>query len=140
MTVYLLNAPIIPLKPETAVCKILKTQDIELVKEIAKRAHEAGMLVSAVGHQATADLLQDILQVPVPCQRARIFLDEGDIAICFTLKQRLPEGKIITDIEELKQIGYEFTIIEVLPEVINLITDILMIGWVNIVGGEVVRR
>lgn len=36
---------------------------------------------------------------------------QGDYLLCFKLKQRAPEGKILT-VEELEELGYEFFLME----------------------------
>lgn len=78
---------------------------------------------SAVGHESTATAISTVLAsyagidyadgkgVPVPISRNAITMEIGDRAIIFSVKDRLPEGKIAT-IEELNQIGWEFGLSE----------------------------
>jgi hypothetical protein len=69
--------------------------------------------VSAVGHQATADFLSDLLGVEIPMNRIRVSLKSGDKAIRLCLRQRLPEGKILTR-KEMEELEYDLDLIVVL--------------------------
>jgi len=62
--------------------------------------------VSAIGHQATADVLSEILGETIPCNRIQVKMQPGDAALVFRLKERLPEGKILSA-EELKKLDYD---------------------------------
>jgi hypothetical protein len=84
-------------------CIILRKIDVNTVKEVIKDG-----FTSAIGHEATAQLLSVLLGTQVPTNRTQIKLDYGEMAIVFTLKSRLPEGKILRTLEEIEQIGYEF--------------------------------
>jgi phage terminase large subunit-like protein len=64
---------------------------LEEVKSLLKEG-----FVSAVGHQATADILISLLGTTVPCNRVAIKLAAGDKLIVFQLQVRLEEGKILS--------------------------------------------
>ena len=64
-------------------------------------------IVSAVGHQATADILTSILGVSVPMNRIQYRQDVGDRALVFKLRGRPLEGKILTR-AEIDEVGYDF--------------------------------
>lgn len=78
---------------------------------------------SAVGHESTATAISTVLAshagidyadgkgVPVPISRNAITMEIDDKAVVFSLKGRLPEGKIAT-FEELNQVGWEFGLLE----------------------------
>lgn len=66
---------------------------------------------SAVGHQATAELLSTLLGVKVEMNRMNAKIDQGDMALCFKLKTRLEEG-VVLDSEKLASLEYEFYLIE----------------------------
>jgi hypothetical protein len=62
---------------------------------------------SAIGHQSTADLLSALLEFPVKVNRMEFKQAVDDVGLVFKLKQRAPEGMILSR-EELEAIGYEF--------------------------------
>jgi len=65
----------------------------------ARRFVEDEDFISAVGHDATAKLLSDLLGVDVPTNRVAIKMDEGDEALITKLLDRLPEGKVLSHSE-----------------------------------------
>lgn len=62
---------------------------------------------SAIGHQATADILTELLGVPVPVNRINYTQEVHDIAVVFKLRGRAPEG-VIFDRAQVEEIGYDF--------------------------------
>lgn len=62
---------------------------------------------SAVGHQATADILTELLGVDVPMNRQFYQQNAGDVALVFKLSGRPEEGKILTK-DEIEETGYTF--------------------------------
>jgi len=62
---------------------------------------------SAIGHEGTAKVIEGLCKVKVPVERKTIFFEPGDEGIHFFLKQRLPEGKILTE-DELKNLEFWF--------------------------------
>jgi hypothetical protein len=84
---------------------IVVVQRLISVKEA--RQLLANGFVSAVGHQSTAEVMSQILGIPIQYNRQSVFLEPGDEAICFILKQRPPEGKVLSA-EELESIGFYF--------------------------------
>jgi hypothetical protein len=69
-------------------------------------------VISAVGHQATADFMSSLLGIEVPVNRIAITLKPGDEVYVLQLMTRLPEGKILSQ-EELSQIKYKWFNVEV---------------------------
>lgn len=65
---------------------------------------------SAIGHQATADILSDLLGRPVPVNRINYAQQPGDVAIVFKLRGRAPEGAIL-DRAQVEEMGYDFGIL-----------------------------
>ncbi len=106
---YVLNSLIIP----------VSTTEEHQVKIRGCSMDEAASLlrtnpfVSAVGHGATATALSTLLGVAVPENRVSVRLAKGDRAIHVVLRQRLPEGKVLTR-TELDAIGYDLALSEVL--------------------------
>jgi hypothetical protein len=81
--------------------------------EEAKQIIASQPFVSAVGHEATAQLLSRLLGVTIPYNRIQIFMQPGDRALHFFLKTRLPEGRVLTE-GELKQLDYWLVLSEVI--------------------------
>jgi hypothetical protein len=109
MVVYILNTLIVPIdfdKFSEARIK-LKKISVEEAKEVL-----ANGFVSAVGHEATAKLLSQLLGIQIPVERRTIFMKPGDRAIHFFLKARLPEG-VILDEEQLRRLDYWLVLSEV---------------------------
>jgi Domain of unknown function (DUF1874) len=67
---------------------------------------DAGIL-SAIGHQSTAEILTELLEIDVPVNRIQFAQEVNQSAIIFKLKGRAPEGVILSR-EEIEAIGYEF--------------------------------
>lgn len=63
--------------------------------------------VSAIGHESTARVLSELLDVAVPVERDEYQQQVGEQAIVFKLKHRPPEGAILTT-DEIRAIGYDF--------------------------------
>ena len=110
MKVYIFNTMIVPCDFESnneftvRLKKISKDQAVEILKN--------NEFVSAVGHQATADVLTEILGVQIPMNRIAVKMERGDIGIHFFLKQRLPEGAVLGR-EDLERLEYDFILSEV---------------------------
>ncbi len=66
--------------------------------------------VSAVGHVPTAEFLSNLLGITIPANRIRVEMRPGDCALVFRLKERLPEGKVLSA-DEMKQIPFELAIL-----------------------------
>jgi hypothetical protein len=62
---------------------------------------------SAIGHQATADILTELFGFKVVVNRSNNQQQPGDIAIVFKLRGRPEEGKVLNR-EEVEAIGYDF--------------------------------
>lgn len=67
-------------------------------------------IVSAVGHQATAEIAATLLGRDVPVSREAIAMAAGDAAICVKLRTRAPEGAILTR-AEVEAIGYDLVLL-----------------------------
>lgn len=64
-------------------------------------------VTSAIGHDATAQILSELLGQDVPVNRIQYKQRLGDVAIVFKLNGRPPEGRILTA-EECHAIGFTF--------------------------------
>jgi hypothetical protein len=110
MTLYILNTLVIPIDfDEYAEAKVkLRKITISEAKEILTSAD----FVSAVGHEATAKVLSQLLGIQIPAIRQTIFMKPGDKAIHFFLKTRLPEGVVLSE-DELKKLDFWLVLSEV---------------------------
>lgn len=68
--------------------------------------------VSAVGHGSTAQAMSLLLGQEVVENRQTITLEDGDSMLCLKLRTRLAEGKIISSLEEINEIGFDLVLIE----------------------------
>lgn len=76
---------------------------LEIVKELVSKSS----ILSAIGHQSTADILTELLGLNVPMNRINFAQEVNQSAIVFKLKTRAPEG-VILNREQIEEIGYEF--------------------------------
>ena len=67
-------------------------------------------ILSAIGHQSTADILTTLLGTTIPMNRIMFEQQEGQKALIFKLLSRPEEGKILTQ-QEIEEIGYKFQIL-----------------------------
>jgi len=68
-----------------------------------------GAYFSVVGHHSTAQMMSALLQVPISCSRHTVSPREGDQFLCFKLKERPPEGMILSA-EQLEGLGHEWVL------------------------------
>lgn len=68
-------------------------------------------IMSAIGHNATADIMSELIGVNIPANRIQARQESGQKAIIFKLLKRPEEGKILNK-EEIEEIGYEFLLLE----------------------------
>lgn len=106
---YLLNSAILPLKEGEKYLIKAKEITIQEAKELVTKEQ----FTSAIGHQATAELLSNILGINIPMNRISIKVTHGDKILAFMLKQRLAEGVVIKTADELQKIGYELWLFEI---------------------------
>lgn len=66
--------------------------------------------VSAVGHPGAAQFLGALLSVDVPVNRISVELQPGDRALVLRLKQRLPEGMLLTH-EQMRDFPFELALL-----------------------------
>jgi Domain of unknown function (DUF1874). len=101
--IYLLNTLVIPVNFDTYENVYIRAETITI--EEAKQILINNPFISAIGHEGTAKLLSQLLGINIPVNRITVFFEPGDIGIHFFLKQRLPEGKVLTE-EELKELDF----------------------------------
>ena len=87
---------------------LFELQDITLQE--AQQLTKDNEILSAVGHQSTADILTTLLETTIPMNRIQFAQEVGQKALVFKLLGRPEEGKILTT-EEIESIGYKFQIL-----------------------------
>lgn len=98
MNTYLINTPVIT---EYGLWLFTGPLDTNKAQQQLKNG-----FVSAIGHQASADLLSDCLHMPVAMNRQRIAMQPGDQAVVLRLMERLGEG-VLLDRQQLQQRDYQ---------------------------------
>jgi hypothetical protein len=99
--VLFLNAAVLTAEGDFSYEKVTLCAVHQLLKAVD------GNIVSAIGHQATADMVSTILGINVPMNRISVEQDHGQVAVVFKPRKRLPEGKILS-VSEIEEIGYDF--------------------------------
>jgi len=74
--------------------------------EAARECLSQGEFVSTVGHAASAEFLSTLLGVEIPVNRIRVELEPGERALVLRLKERLPEGQVLSA-DEMKRFPFE---------------------------------
>jgi len=96
---YLLNSPVMP-NSGIYMYKIVDLREFLDFYNLYKNLYGYDV-VSAIGHEATAKLLSELLYYEVPVNRITIELRDRDVALVIKIKQRLEEGKVLNN-EELE--------------------------------------
>lgn len=84
----------------------LKDITLEEAKELVK----SNEVLSAVGHQSTADILTTLLETEIPMNRIQFTQEPQQQALVFKLNGRPAEGQILTA-EEIHKIGFKFQLL-----------------------------
>ncbi|TCT15406.1 uncharacterized protein DUF1874 [Natranaerovirga pectinivora] len=82
---------------------LYSVEDIDV--ETAKVYVKENGFISAVGHEATAEILSEILESSIPMNRIQFQQEVGQIAIIFKLNIRPDEGVILNK-EEIHKVGF----------------------------------
>jgi len=91
------------LTPPTTI-KVVEAS-VEDVKNILTRG-----FTSAVGHDATSQIISVQTGIQVPTNRINIKLSAGDVLIVYQLLTRLPEGKIL-GVDEMRQVPSKWYVV-----------------------------
>ncbi|RCV53454.1 YddF family protein [Marinitenerispora sediminis] len=91
----------------------MKTIPLEAAQALVEAAPS---LDSAIGHEATAQALTELLGVDVPVNRQLFAQKEGQHALVFKLNGRPPEGKILSR-EEMEEMGYTLKLLTRLSDI-----------------------
>lgn len=67
-------------------------------------------IVSAVGHEATAEILTELFNRKICFNRINFQQEAGQDALVFKLNRRPPEGVVLTK-SEIEKLGYQFQLL-----------------------------
>ena len=101
-TLYLLNTSVMP----QAGRYVAREVDIDFCRNmIADTLARGEAVISAVGHESTANHMSRLLAFTVPMNRIQVELRSNDVMLCFKPKERIPEGAILStpELEALPQ-------------------------------------
>ena len=71
------------------------TVDTTYLSSVTYQLEIADIIISAIGHESTAQIMSELLGVKVPVNRIKYEQLPGETAIIFQLNSRPPEGKIL---------------------------------------------
>lgn len=72
--------------------------------------HENGY-VSAIGHESTAKIISEIMEMDIPMNRINFTQMVGQKAVVFKLNRRPKEGAILSR-EQVEKVGFSFKLME----------------------------
>lgn len=101
---YIFNTTIVP-NPGLYMDEIITEMAAQIVLA------GAGEVVSAIGHDSTAQLASTVLGREVPVNRIPATMQIGDSAVCIKLRGRAPEGAIL-DRAQVEAIGYDLHLLQ----------------------------
>jgi len=105
MTLYLLSESVVPCGSDG----IWEIATLPLASAKSLLALSFFGVTSAVGHWSTAFIMAELLGAQVPVNRIQVTPVLGDKLLCFKLKQRAPEG-VVLSVEEIEELGYEWVL------------------------------
>lgn len=104
MTLYIANAFSLNMLKQDEICLYVRKIDIEYARKLIEREEK---VVSAIGHQATAEILSILLERKIEVNRVEVKLDLNDRLLVFQLRKRLSEGEVLKTRDEIERIGYD---------------------------------
>lgn len=104
MRIVLLNTSIITTPGTYKLSEITKEAARNECMEAVESGHE---VLSAIGHSATAEIISEVLVFRVTANRINYVQQVDDVCIVFKLRDRIPEGRVLSRVE-IEKIGYDF--------------------------------
>ncbi len=101
--IALFNGPVVTTNGLYRVSDITTDEAQKLVRRFG--------IVSAVGHEAAAEALSELLAVHVPMRRIQFVQEIGQYALALKMNKRPPEGRILTS-DEMEAVGYSLKLME----------------------------
>lgn len=80
------------------------------LQEAKSLLHAAPEIISAVGHEATAEILTELFNRQICFNRINFHQAAGQDALVFKLNRRPPEGVVLTR-SEIEEFGYQFQLL-----------------------------
>lgn len=102
---YLLSAPVL-----TGGAGIYRVKTLT-PKQAKAELETATEIVSAVGHETSAEVMSEVLEVDVKMSRIEIRQEPGSAALCLRLKRRAAEGAILNK-QDIQGVGFEWLLVE----------------------------
>lgn len=88
---------------------LYSVSDIDIVT--ARKYIKQNGFISAIGHEATAQVLSEILGITIPVNRVELQQQVGQKAIALKLNHRAPEGQILNK-QQIMEVGFTLKLIE----------------------------
>lgn len=88
---------------------LYRISDVDL--DTARKLVKEYSHVSAIGHEATAEIMTELLGVKISFNRIQFRQEVTQIAIVFKLNERPVEGAVLSK-EEIIEIGYSLKLME----------------------------
>ena len=67
--------------------------------------------VSAIGHESTAKIISELMEMDIPMNRINFAQKVGQKAVVFKLNRRPKEGSVLSR-EQVEEVGYSFKLME----------------------------
>lgn len=83
----------------------------DLSVDDAKRILDKHGYISAIGHESTAKIISELMELDIPMNRINFAQEVGQKAVVFKLNRRPKEGSILSR-EQVEKVGYSFKLME----------------------------